>query len=236
MSLLDIHQVTYQKDKTILENINYQIHPGDFVIILGVNGSGKSSLLKLLDRRALPTHGEIYLNKKPLPQFSGIEFTKKVRTLTQNCNESLFPSLTIFENYLLVKNHKVKNERVFFKNYIEKFNSNLSLQLDQRVEDLSGGEKQALALALSVLTPPQLLLLDEHTSALDPKSAKRLMKKTADVIAEHHITCILTTHDLNIAMEYGNRILALRQGKIFKTIDGDHKASFDQAQLLAACY
>lgn len=114
MSLLEIKNVSQHKEKLILDNINYQINPGDFVVILGVNGSGKSSLLKLLDRRETTTCGKIVLNKKSLHEFSSDEFSKTVRTLTQNCNESLFPSMTIFENYLLVRKNKHKNERNFF--------------------------------------------------------------------------------------------------------------------------
>jgi putative ABC transport system ATP-binding protein len=104
------------------------------------------------------------------------------------------------------------------------------------VDRLSGGERQALTLALSVLYPPSILLMDEHTSALDPKAAQQLMMLTQRVVTEHRITCLLTTHDLDIALEYGNRILALRQGEVFHSIENDKKTGLSQQDLLAVCY
>jgi putative ABC transport system ATP-binding protein len=245
--LLDIQSINLKVpgiDNPILKDINYQVKKGDFVIILGSNGSGKSSLLKLVDRRYQQTTGRILLEGKSISALSLKTFSKKIITLTQNCNDSLFTSLTVLENYLLVKQRhehtlfsfRDKKERAFFAEYIKEFNPNLSVKLDQTVDKLSGGEKQALALALSVLYPPDVLLLDEHTSALDPKTGQQLMALTQRVVAEHHITCMLTTHDLNIAMHYGNRILALKHGTIHKTIEPTDKSTVSSHALLEACY
>ena len=246
-ALLNIDHVSLKisgVDIPILSDINYQVQQGDFVIILGSNGSGKSSLLKLLDGRYHQTAGNIYLNEKFLSNYSTYKLSQTIITLTQNPHDSLFTSLTILENYLLVKQRHEsklfslvsKTERAFFANYLTEFNDNLPGKLDQVVDKLSGGEKQALALALSVLYPPKILLLDEHTSALDPKSAQQLMSLTQRVVAEHNITCMLTTHDLDIALQYGNRILALHQGKIFKMIEQENKKSLTQQDLLAVYY
>lgn len=245
--LLDIKNISLTfpgLEKPILSDINYQVNAGDFVILLGSNGSGKSSLLKLLDRRYQPSSGTIFLDKKSLADYPSKEFSNRVITLTQNCHDSLFTSLTILENYLLVKQRheaklfslRHKQEREFFAEYLRDFNPNLPNKLNQVVDNLSGGEKQALALALSVLYPPEILLLDEHTSALDPKSAQQLMALTSRVVSQHKITCLLTTHDLNIAMEYGDQILALRQGEVHQVIDPAGKKTLSQSELLAACY
>jgi putative ABC transport system ATP-binding protein len=209
-------------EKNILSEINYQVEENDFIVILGSNGSGKSSLLKLLNHHYQPTSGKILFN------------SHTIKTLTQNCHESLFTSLTVLENCYLYSSDRKKNPN-YFAEYIKKFNPNLELKLNQKVEKLSGGEKQALALALCVLHPPKILLLDEHTSALDPKSAQKLMVLTQEVVAQHKITCLLTTHDLDIALNYGNRILALRNGKILQIID-DKNSNLNQDSLLAACY
>lgn len=240
-TLLDIQHTSLNipgLDKPILNNINYQVNSGDFIIILGSNGSGKSSLLKLLDRRYQATAGQILLNNKPLEQYTIKQFSETVITITQDTKDSLFPSLTIFENYLLVKkNIRSKNEeRNFFSEYLFPFNPNLSKKLDQIVEKLSGGEKQALVLALSMLNPPRLLLLDEHTSALDPKSAQQLMQLTQQVVKKHQVTCLLTTHDLEIALQYGNRILSLRQGSIHQSIQDQEKSKLTEQILLNVCY
>lgn len=247
MSLLNIQNISLvmpNLEKPILSNINYQVNANDFVIILGSNGSGKSSLLKLLDRRYTATSGHILLQKKLLKKITAKEFSRRVITLTQNSHESLFGSLTVLENYLLTKQRhdktlfsfRHKKERAFFAEYLREFNPNLPQKLDQIVDILSGGEKQALALALSVLHPPEILLLDEHTSALDPKSAEQLMILTQRIITQHHMTCLLTTHDLDIAMQYGNRILALRHGEVHQAIDFDQKQKISQQELLSACY
>jgi putative ABC transport system ATP-binding protein len=240
MSFLHIKQVSFAPsthERPILSNISYQVNQGDFIVILGSNGSGKSSLLKCLDRRYQTTAGQIYLKNRPFQSFSTKEFSEQVITLTQNCQESLFPTLTLFENYLLAKerfpNGNLPNDKLFFAQYLSSFNPNLPHKLDQLVALLSGGEKQALALALSVLHPPELLLLDEHTSALDPKSAEHLMKLTYETVKKNNITCLLTTHDLKIALEYGNRILVLRQGSIQQMIDEETKKSLDLTSLLA---
>lgn len=245
--LLDIKNVSLSfpgLEAPILNNINYEVRKNDFIIILGSNGSGKSSLMKLIDRRYRPTSGNIFLDEKLIESYPGSEFSNRVITLTQNCHDSLFASLTVLENYLLVKQrHEAKlfaitnkKERDFFAKYVAEFNPNLPKKLNQIVDKLSGGEKQALALALSVLYPPEILLLDEHTSALDPKSARQLMALTQQVVTQHHITCMMTTHDLDIAMNYGNRILALKQGEIYQTIDYANKAKVTEQELLAACY
>lgn len=246
-TILELQNVSLQipgNDIDILTDIHYQVHAGDFIVILGSNGSGKSSLLKLLDQRYHPTSGNILLNHKILSDYSRKEISHKIKTLTQNCHESLFTSLTIIENYLLVKEHyepnlfsmKNKTEREFLKNYLLKFNKNLPNKLDQVVEHLSGGEKQALALALTVLYPPELLLLDEHTSALDPHSSENIMQLTQSIAEEFKITCLLTTHDLSVAESFGNRILALKQGKAHQVIESDAKSQTTRKALLTACY
>jgi putative ABC transport system ATP-binding protein len=231
-------------EKPILSEIHYTVNEGDIIVILGSNGSGKSSLLKLIDKRYHPNSGTIALAGNSLTAYPPKKFNHRIKTLTQNCHETLFTSLTVLENYLLVKQQyepnlfsiQQKQERQFFTDYIVKFNPNLAIKLDQVVEQLSGGEKQALALALTVLYPPQILLLDEHTSALDPKSAAHLMQLTYQTVQQHRITCLMTTHDLAIAEKYGNRILALKNGEIYQIIDQHEKSAFSQNHLLAACY
>jgi putative ABC transport system ATP-binding protein len=245
--LIDIKNISLNfstVERSVLADINYQVHAGDFIVVLGSNGSGKSSLLKLLNKHYQPTTGTIAVDGNLLNSYSDQKLSRQIKTLTQNCHESLFSSLTVLENYLLVKQCYDKalfairqnEERDFFANYLLKFNANLSTRLDQMVEQLSGGEKQALALALTVLYPPRILLLDEHTSALDPLSAQRLMQLTYQIVEEYGMTCLLTTHDLTIAEKYGNRILALRNGEIHHQMERNEVIELNQKALLAACY
>lgn len=227
--------------RVILSNLCYHVCEGDFIIILGSNGSGKSSLLKLLDQRYPYTSGHIYLNNRSLREYSAQQLSAQIKTITQHSQELLFSSLTLFENYLLFKKGKYyffkkKKERQFLQDYLMKFNPNLSLQLDQMVLHLSGGEKQALALALTVLNPPKVLLLDEHTSALDPNASENIMQLTKSIITELNITCLLTTHNLKVAEQYGNKIIALKNGVIHYQLDKKEKPWFNENELLVDCY
>lgn len=228
MSIIRIHDVSIcfkGHTKPALNHLHYIIEDHDFVIVLGSNGSGKSTLLKLLYRLYQPDSGEIYFQNQPLQKLSQKTFTQKVRVLTQNYADSLFESLTLYENFKLVcasqnfKLPKHQSERQFLVHYLDDFNPHLGTKLDDLVSFFSGGEKQALALAFCLLTPPVLLLLDEHTSALDPKTSQQLMQLTQTLIKKHKITCLLTTHNLDIALQYGNRILILREGELDLTFD-----------------
>lgn len=243
MSLLTLSHLSFtlpKLQKSILKDLSYTLAANDFVILLGSNGSGKSSLLKILTQQYSPSHGQIYFQGKNLKLLSRDAFSKKIAVLTQNPDDSLFCGLTIYENYLLANNANIKisnrQQRMQFKDYLKAYNPKLAQKLDDNVAKLSGGEKQALALALCFLNPPTLLLLDEHTSALDPKTSKTIMELTANKIKEHQITCILTTHDLDIALNYGNRILMLQEGEIHKQIESAEKAKLTHEKLVKHYY
>lgn len=228
----------------ILHNITYSINEHDFVMVLGSNGSGKSSLLKLLIKQYLPSEGKILLLDKPLEKYKEIDLYSDVKILTQNVTDSLFNTLTILENYLILsyqksfKAFKINSrlERNFLSNYLKNFNNKLITKLDQPIQYLSGGEKQTLALALTMLIPPRLLLLDEHTAALDPKTARNLMQLTNDTVKKYQITCLLTTHNVNEALQYGNKILALNNGNIHQTFAEKEKSMLQPQDILSLCY
>lgn len=233
MSLLILNNLTLRLSKdrpSILQQINYQVNPGDFVILLGNNGSGKSSLLKIIHQHYQPSSGNISLQGKPLSSYSKKFFAKQIAVLTQNSAESLFENLSIYENYLIMQPDKTKRKAHYLQTYLQNFNINLTKNIHQSVSKLSGGEKQALGLAFCLLASPEILLLDEHTSALDPNASAQIMQLTAKLIAEKNMTCILTTHDLDIALKYGNRILILREGKVYKTYENK---AMDKQDLIA---
>lgn len=221
-------------EKYVLKNINYQVKPHDFIIILGHNGSGKSSLLKLCQKKYLPTSGDIFLEGQSLFSKSLGESTTK--TLTQDPKDSLFSSLTVLENYILSNRHQKIPEKSIITEYLSKFNKNLPNKLNQSVNQLSGGEQQALALALTVLHPPKLLLLDEHTSALDPKAAENILELTKNIVEKFQITCLMTTHDLSIVKHHGNRVLVLHNGEIRLCLNENEKRNMSEQDLRAACY
>ena len=230
--------------RPVLRDINYEVSSGDFIILLGHNGSGKSSLLKILDRRYMASGGEVLFCDKDLQSYYHSILAREVITLTQNYQESLFPSLTVLENCILVKQSRegglfrinMSKEREIFAENLFSFGKELPKKLDVGVNNLSGGQQQALALALKVLYPPKVLLLDEHTSALDPPAAAKLMKITAKIVREHGITCIMSTHDLDLALNYGDKILVLNGGEVAHDIDFIQKQSLSEQDLLGICY
>jgi putative ABC transport system ATP-binding protein len=224
-----------KNNRPTIENISYEIHEKDFIILLGSNGSGKSTLLNVLQKHLRFYSGEITFLGKNLHHHDEKSFNDNVTILSQQTSNSLFSSLSIYENYLLMrkKHHYTKND---FKTYLQDFNPNLPEKIDLPVMLLSGGEKQSAALACRLLHPPKLLLLDEHTSALDPKTSKQIMLLTQKMITRHQITCILTTHDLDIALQYGNRILILSEGKVKNAIEQNSKKILSKEQLMNMYY
>lgn len=239
MPLLQFEQVNLHYpalERPILQGINYTVQTGDCVVVLGANGSGKSSLLKLLDGRYKASSGKIFLKDKNMASLSTRARAHHIHTLTQSAQDNLFLSLTIFENYQLIKKRPGHDSIASLADYLHSFNPNLAGKLNVLVARLSGGEQQALALALAVLYPPEILLLDEHTSALDPKTAEHLMALTARIIHERHITALLTTHNVNHALAYGDRILALKEGCVHDCIENTDKKNLTAEMLLARCY
>lgn len=233
-TIIEIKNLTIQFDKQklpLFSNLNYKIKSGDFVLLLGSNGSGKSSLLKILNGEFQPKSGEVSLLNQSVFNLKQNKRRKLITYLNQNTQESLFPSLTVLENAKLFARKINKNN---LQQHLSKFNQELPLKLNDLVNDLSGGQKQALALALIMLQPPQLLLLDEHTSALDPVAAKHIMQLTQQLVDRYKITCVMTTHHLPFAHEYGNRIIALRDGKAL--LFDEATEAKNRVEVIEKCY
>lgn len=245
MNLIELKNLSlsfHNKTKYALKNITYQVQPEDFIILLGGNGSGKSSLLKLLYRGYVPTQGSILLAGESISTYTNKKLNGMMGILTQDTSDSFFNSLTLFENYLIMKEAhdlKISNtkcERHDLQVYLKNYNPNLAQKLDCTLEQFSGGEKQALALAFCVMQHPKILLLDEHTSALDPRTSQQIMALTEKIVRENKITCILTTHDLDIALNYGNRALILREGRVDQAIEPIQKYQLTKEDLVKLYY
>lgn len=223
MSLLKVNQLSLKiGEHQVLQRVTFELAVGEFIIILGSNGSGKSSLLKTIYREYNITAGDVTLMGKPLAKYSDKQFYNKVALLNQDYNQALFNDLTISENFKLFShNHDSKSESEFIhdlKRYNDKFCSVDNLK-QIKVANLSGGQKQTLALLLLILRKPKLILLDEHTSALDQNAEESLMKLTHQIIKDHHISCMMITHNLDTATLYGDRIMIIKEGVISVILD-----------------
>ncbi len=187
--------------KPVLDGVSFTIDAGQIISLLGANGCGKSTLLKLLTRELSPSYGTV--QKKD---------NLKIAYISQNIHQSLFSELTIRENLILMGLHFSNKKET--ESYLKTFHRNLFLYFDQPVMMLSGGEKQALALAIKLYDKPDILLLDEHTSAMDPEAEKDLMRLTLQKNTQQKITTLMSTHKINLASQYSTRVIGLNKGKI----------------------
>lgn len=224
------------QDRVIIPDLSLSIYPGDFVVVLGGNGSGKSTLLKLFNKTYHHTSGNIYFNNKTI---DGIV------TITQSMSDSLFMEMSVEENAALIecahleaagKSFRKKDLLLELPTYLSQFNPNLAISLKKPIKNLSGGEQQILAFALYLRRQPDLLLLDEHTSALDPKKSDQVMQLTQSFIEKRKLTCLMTTHQLDYALKYGNRLIAIREGKIVFDANAKEKQLLTMGDLLQYCY
>ncbi len=201
--------LTLKSGQKVLNHVDFELAKGDFAVLMGSNGSGKSTLMKILNRQYAFSRGTVLLEGKNIKKIPKSEYAKTVITLTQRVGESLFLDMTVAENAQLIANLSAKAALI---EHLQKFNSNLIKALDRPALELSGGEQQHLAFALYLTHKPSLLLLDEHTSALDPKTAEKIMQMTSDYVKAEGITCLMTTHHLNFAERFGDRHFVMESG------------------------
>ena len=241
LSLKNISLSIHSKERPILENLSLKIYQSDFVILLGSNGSGKSSLIKVINGLSKPTSGTIYLEDIDIANQPIHKRAQSITTLTQDLNLSTFYHLTVLENCLIALHRNkrvsfaisVKKMREQISCYLASYSPKISAALDEQVCSLSGGERQTLALAMTLYKTPSLLLLDEHTSALDPAMASKLMDLTSKITQEQSITTLMTTHNLDDALGYGNRLIVMRHGKLLHDFQEQEKKALTRADLMS---
>ena len=219
-------------EKVIFENLNLDIKKGEFVIIVGGNGAGKSTLMNLISGSILPDSGEIFIDGKDVTNLPEHKRAKFIGRVFQDPLKGSCPNLTVEENLSLamLRNKKRtlcfginKGGRENLKHELEKLNLGLENRLDAKMGTLSGGQRQAITLLMATLVKPKILLLDEHTAALDPKSSEKVLNLTQKIISDSSITTLMITHNLNHAMKLGNRLIVLEGGKIKHDVSGKEK-------------
>lgn len=203
-TIINVQDVVYiypQASKPVLDGVSFKINSGQIISLLGANGCGKSTLLKLLTKDLFPSFGSIDKSDH-----------LKIAYISQNIPQSLFMDLTVQENLILMGLRFSSKEAI--ESYLRTFHRKLFSYINQPVNMLSGGEKQALILAIKLYDKPDILLFDEHTSAMDPEAEKDLMNLTYQIIMEHKITTLMCTHKINIARKYSTRIIGINKGRI----------------------
>ncbi len=228
-------------EKVVFNNLSFHINKGDFITIVGSNGAGKSSLLNLISGGILPDEGSICLKGRDISALPEHKRTKFIGRVFQNPTLGTSPSMTILENLSMAYNKGgkfglsagvSKKNIEFFQEILSKLSLGLENNLNTKVGLLSGGQRQALSLLISTISNPDLLLLDEHTAALDPKTSENIIELTKSTVSEKNITTLMITHNLNYAIDIGNRLIMLHAGEILLDISGEEKKSLTIPKLL----
>ena len=220
-------------EKVAAENLNLHVNKGDFITIIGGNGAGKSTLFNLISGSIIADEGRIILDGEDITYKPEYKRAKKIGRIFQDPLKGTAPNMTVEENLSLSycrgrgKNFSIgisKKERELFREILGELDLGLEDRMKTKMGLLSGGQRQAITLIMATIVTPKLLLLDEHTAALDPATSKKVIELTESIINRDKITALMITHNIKSALLQGNRTLMLRDGKIIMDISGDERA------------
>jgi len=229
-------------ETTLFDNFNFEVKKGEFVSVIGSNGSGKTTMLNLLCGSSTLDKGNLIVNNIDITKMKEYRRAKFIGRVFQDPAKGSCANLTILENMALADNKNKsfglstcvnKRKTDYYKSLLETCNMGLENRMHVPVGSLSGGQRQALALVLANMTDIDLLILDEHTAALDPKSSKTVMDITQKVIETKGITTLMVTHNLRFAVEYGNRLVMMHEGKIVMDLNEAEKQNMSIDDILA---
>jgi len=216
----------------LFEDFNFSVEKGQFISIVGSNGSGKTTLLNLICGSLMPDGGSILLDGLDITKMPEYKRSAYVGRVFQDPSMGACPHLTILENMALADNKGkrydlrpgVSKKRVeWYRQQLEMLHLGLEDKINMPVGLLSGGQRQALALLIATLTPIRLLILDEHTAALDPKSSENVMELTDRFVREKKLTAVMVTHNLRYAVDYGDRLVMMHKGTTVKDVSYHEK-------------
>ncbi|MGC0371479.1 MAG: hypothetical protein DGJ47_000168 [Rickettsiaceae bacterium] len=239
LRLKEISKFFPQNAKPALDNINLHIKAGEYCVILGSNGSGKSTLLKVISGEYKEDSGEIFLDNQHITNKAMNQRSKMIASVSQDINKGTVGDLTLMENLALSKMRTREATFAFYhssKNKLTQQIKDLGLGLENsintKMSDLSGGQRQAIATLMAVTSESNLLLLDEHTSALDPRSHNKIMNFTDKNINQRRLTTLMITHNIKDALTYGNRLIIMSHGRIINDFTQKEKLSLDENKIL----
>ena len=219
-------------EKKALSGVALRLEKGDFVTIVGSNGAGKSTLFNAIAGAFYVDEGAIRLAGEDITFKPEYKRSREIGRLFQDPMRGTAPHMTIEENQNAFFSRTSKAEKQFFRDRLALLDMGLEDRMKQPVGLLSGGQRQALTLLMATLVPPKLLLLDEHTAALDPSTAEKVLSLTREIVAEHHITTMMVTHNMKNALELGNRTLMMDSGRVVLDIGGEERKGLTVEDLL----
>ncbi|MBR3312397.1 MAG: ATP-binding cassette domain-containing protein [Solobacterium sp.] len=230
-------------EKKALDRVTLHVKKGDYITILGSNGAGKSTLFNAISGNFLPDEGSIWLDGENVTFKPDHKRAKYIGRLFQDPLKGTAPHMTIGENLALAYlragsrtdafSRISRKDEKMFREKLAMLGMGLEDRMHTQVGTLSGGQRQALTLLMATIVPPKLLLLDEHTAALDPAAAEMIMKLTNRIIEENHTTCLMITHNLRQALRMGNRLIMMANGRIVVDFSEEEKKSLTKEDLLS---
>jgi putative tryptophan/tyrosine transport system ATP-binding protein len=229
-------------EKIALHNIQLTLNKGDFVTIIGSNGAGKSTLMNIISGVMSPDEGIIHIDGQNVTMLPEYIRSRYIGRVFQDPMAGTAPTMTIEENLAMAysRNKKrslrkgvSKKRRDYFREALETLHLGLENRLQAKVGLLSGGERQALSLLMATFTEPAILLLDEHTAALDPARAKLITNLTKDIVERYGLTTLMVTHNMQQAIDLGNRLIMMDKGQIILEVDAEAKKGLTVEKLLA---
>ena len=221
-------------ETTLFTNFNLEVKKGEFISVIGSNGSGKTSILNMICGSIPVDSGRILVQGQDITRMKEHQRSKFIGRVFQDPAKGTCPSMNILQNMAMADNKGkpfnltagINKKRIpYYQEQLSRLKLGLEDKLYVRVGALSGGQRQAMALLMSTMTPLDFLILDEHTAALDPKTSEIIMELTDEIVREKQLTTLMVTHNLRHAVEYGNRMIMMHQGGIVLDYDGEKKKS-----------
>ena len=227
-----------QDERIALNDVSLKVETGDFVTVIGANGAGKSTLFNAISGTFQLDRGNILLDGRDITWVPSHRRSRVIGQLFQDPMKGSAPHMSIEENMALASgrggwfSHISRRDREDFRERLRLLGMGLEDRMEQPVGLLSGGQRQALTLLMATFSKPPLLLLDEHTAALDPGTAEKVLELTDKIVREDHLTCLMVTHNMQSALELGNRTLMMNHGRIILDTRGEERAGLTVADLL----
>ncbi len=229
-------------EKKALDDLNLQLNEGDFTTVIGGNGAGKSTMLNMVAGVYPIDCGYIYVNDKNISLEPEYKRAQEIGRVFQDPMMGTAADMSILENLAMASRRGksrtlrwgvTKEEETQYKDVLKRLGLGLEDRMTSKVGLLSGGQRQALTLLMATLQRPQLLLLDEHTAALDPRTAKKVLDLTCEIVEEQKLTTLMVTHNMKDAIKIGNRLIMMHEGRIIYDVSGDEKKNLKVSDLLA---